>query len=116
MLIAPFAASATILFGFNQVPAARPKNFVFGHLISSVVGLVMMSFFPGSWIAACVAAGLSIAMMLFTDTGHPPAAGDPILIWASQASWSFLAVPILPAIVLLLGLNWLYLRATRPTH
>jgi CBS-domain-containing membrane protein len=49
-----------------------------------------------------IGVGLAIAGMMATETMHPPAGGDPLLVMAVGASLSFLITPVLLGTVLLL--------------
>lgn len=95
VLVAPFGASCVLVFALPQSPLAQPRNVIGGHLISSTVGIVILAALGHSPLAYGVAVGLAIAAMQATDTLHPPAGADPIVVLAAGASWSFLGIPIL---------------------
>ena len=95
LLVAPFGASCVLVFALPRSPLAQPRNVIGGHLISSTVGVVILAALGHSPLAYGVAVGLAIAAMQATDTLHPPAGADPIVVLATGASWSFLALPIL---------------------
>ncbi|GAA4165281.1 hypothetical protein GCM10023069_16420 [Shinella granuli] len=54
--------------------------------------------------------GLAIALMQFTDTLHPPAGGNPLVVILAGAGWSFLLLPIAAGTGALVLLAWLYHR------
>ncbi|EKO3674819.1 HPP family protein, partial [Vibrio metschnikovii] len=39
LLMAPFGATAVLVFGVPSSPLAQPKNVIFGHLITAFVGV-----------------------------------------------------------------------------
>ena len=63
MLIAPFGATAVLLFGQPKSPLAQPANIVGGYLIAAIVSSAALWLFPGSWAAAAAAVGVSVAAM-----------------------------------------------------
>ena len=102
LLMAPLGASCFLLFGAPDAPFAQPRNVVFGHLLSSLVGLVFLKYIGVGPIEMGVAVGLAIALMLYTRTSHPPAGADPLVVMiAGKLSWSFLATPVLASTVIL---------------
>lgn len=42
LVLGSFGASCVLVFGYPDVPFSQPRNVVFGHLISSLVGLVFV--------------------------------------------------------------------------
>jgi hypothetical protein len=77
----PFATSIVLVMGSPEAGPAQPRALVGGHLVSTLVGLAVLTLFgPGPW-AAAVAVGLAIVAMQLTDTFHPPAGIDPRCWW-----------------------------------
>ena len=58
---------------------------------------------PQAW-AAAFAVGLAIVAMHVTDTFHPPAGINPLIIVINAMPWSFLLVPVAAGALLLLAL------------
>ncbi|MFC0452311.1 HPP family protein [Rhodococcus jostii] len=110
LLVAPFGASCVLLFALPQSPLARPKNVIGGHLLSSLIGVAILAAIGPGPLTLGVGVGIAIAAMTLTDTVHPPAGADPILIIAAAASWSYLLAPILAGSVTLVVLAWCYHR------
>lgn len=94
-LIAPFGATAVLLFGQPKSPLAQPANIIGGYLLAAVIGSVAVTMFPGAWMAASGAVGLSIAAMLMLRITHPPAGAVPLVAFASH-----LNMPLLVGVVL----------------
>ena len=84
MLIAPFGATAVLIFGQPRSPLAQPANVLGGYLLAALIGSGAMVLFPGLWWAAAVAVGLSIAAMLILRVTHPPAGAVPLVAFASH--------------------------------
>jgi CBS-domain-containing membrane protein len=107
-VIGSFGASCVLLFGFPDVPFSRAKNVIGGHLLSSAVGLLFLHLLgPGWWVMA--AAGACAAMlMMATDTVHPPAGSNPVIIFMAQPGWDFLVMPTLAGACVLVLFSRLY--------
>jgi CBS-domain-containing membrane protein len=102
LLMAPLGASCFLLFGAPDAPFAQPRNVVFGHLLSSLVGLLFTRYIGVGPIELGMAVGLAIALMLATRTSHPPAGADPLVVMvAGNLGWNFLLTPVLASTVLL---------------
>ncbi len=94
VMAVPFATSIVLVLGSPEVDAAQPRALIGGHLISTVVGLLVLWLAgPTPW-AAALAVGLAMAAMHATRTFHPPAGIDPLLVVVNAMPWSFLLVPV----------------------
>jgi CBS-domain-containing membrane protein len=89
-LMAPFGASCVLAFGVWNAPLSQPRNIIGGHLVATLVGLVIYH----AWTLG-VAVGLAIALMMLTKTTHPPAGADPIVVILGGVSWSYIITPVL---------------------
>ncbi|UGA57310.1 HPP family protein [Vibrio sp. VB16] len=105
-LMAPFGATTVLVFGLPASPLAQPKNVIFGHLITSVIGLVFVHYVGAEYWALALATGMGVFAMLATKTTHPPAGANPILIMLVHPNWSFLINPVLlgAVVIVLVGL------------
>jgi CBS-domain-containing membrane protein len=102
LLMAPLGASCFLLFGAPDAPFAQPRNVIFGHLLSSLVGLLFAKYIGVGPLELGIAVGVAIALMLATRTSHPPAGADPVVvIVAGHLGWNFLLTPVLASTVLL---------------
>ncbi len=110
LIIAPFGASCALVFGAPASPLAQPRNVIAGHLISAALGLVAVTLIASPVIAMAVGVGLAIAGMLLTDTLHPPAGADPIVVALLGATWDFLAAPVLIGALAIVAMGALFHR------
>jgi CBS-domain-containing membrane protein len=109
----PFATSIVMVMGSPEAKPAQPRALVGGHLLSAVVGLVMVKLVgPQPW-AAAVAVGLAMIAMHVTDTFHPPAGINPLLIIVNDRSWSFLVIPVAVGVAILVTFAFLWHNTTR---
>jgi CBS-domain-containing membrane protein len=60
--------------------AARPRNVIGGHVISAAMGLGAVMVLGTGPLRMGAGVGLAIAAMLLTDTVHPPAGANPIVV------------------------------------
>ncbi|ENM5888832.1 HPP family protein [Vibrio mimicus] len=101
LLMAPFGATAVLVFGVPDSPLAQPKNVIFGHLITAFVGVFFTQFIGVSPLSLALATGIAVSAMLLTKTTHPPAGANPLLIMLAGQSWTFLVTPVLLGAVLI---------------
>ena len=118
-LIASFGSSMVLLFGYPESPFAQPKNIFFGHLLTSLVGILVLYFFPFSlYIIIPLAVGIGVSLMIILNVTHPPAGGNPIIVIMGSVSLDYLINPIIigSLIMLVFGvvLNRLILKKKYP--
>lgn len=102
----PFATSIVLVLGSPDVTPAQPRALIGGHLLSALVGLLVLQVTgPQPW-AAATAVGLAIVVMHATRTFHPPAGISPLLIVTNALPWSFLVVPVGAGALLLAAFAW----------
>ncbi|MEH6532628.1 MAG: HPP family protein [Photobacterium frigidiphilum] len=101
LLMAPFGATAVLVFGVPDSPLAQPKNVILGHLITAFIGVCFVEFIGVTPLSLSIATGLAVSAMLFTKTTHPPAGANPVLIMLAGQSWPFLISPVLLGAVIL---------------
>ncbi|EKB1965198.1 TPA: HPP family protein [Vibrio parahaemolyticus] len=105
LLMAPFGATAVLVFGVPSSPLAQPKNVIIGHFITASIGIAFSQYVEITPITLAIATGLGVSAMLITKTTHPPAGANPILIMVSGQGWSFLFTPVLigAVVIVLVG-------------
>jgi len=95
-LAGSFGSSMVLLFGYPESPFAQPKNVFFGHLVTSIVGVLILKFLPiDQFLQIAIAVGLGIFVMIIFGVTHPPAGGNPIVIIVGAYSYDFLLNPII---------------------
>ncbi|GAA0818387.1 HPP family protein [Colwellia sp. D2M02] len=113
-LMAPFGASVVLVFGVPTSPLAQAKNVILGHFITALIGVVFINYIGVTPWSLALATGVGVSTMLLTNTTHPPAGANPLLIMLSGQSWSFLFTPVLlgSCVIVLLGLLFNKWRAS----
>jgi CBS-domain-containing membrane protein len=100
-IMAPFGASCVLAFGVWDAPLSQPRNIIGGHLISTMVGLVLYHLFGQGIVVMAAGVGLAIGLMMLTKTTHPPAGADPLVVIMAGSGWSFLFTPVLAGAVVI---------------
>ena len=106
-LVASFGSTMVLLFGYPESQFAQPKNIFFGHLLTSIVGVVFVNFITlPIFIMIPIAVGIGVSLMILTSVTHPPAGGNPIIVIIGSASFDYIISTIIigSVIVLVFGL------------
>ncbi len=78
-LIAPFGATAVLIFAVPNSPLAQPWSAVAGNTVSALVAaIVILALPPGIWLAP-VATGCAIVAMMLARALHPPGGAVALL-------------------------------------
>ena len=118
-LIASFGSSMVLLYGYPESPFAQPKNIFFGHLLTSIVGILFVYFVHLPIFGSIpLAVGFGVGLMILLNVTHPPAGGNPIIVIIGSVSIDYLINPIIigSLIILFFGvvLNRLILKKKYP--
>lgn len=102
-LLASFGSTMVLLFGYPESPFAKPKNIFFGHVLTSLIGILFFKFISlPIFIIIPLAVGLGVAIMIGFNIAHPPAGGNPIIMISSSASFEFLLSPVISGSIILI--------------
>ena len=120
-LVASFGSTMVILYGYSDSPFAQPKNIFFGHLLTSLVGIIFVVFISlPLFLTLPLAVGFGVALMIFLNVPHPPAGGNPIIVILGSVSFEYLLNPIMvgSVIIIIFGiiLNRLILKRKYPKN
>lgn len=116
LVLGSFGASCVLVFGYPDLPFSQPRNVLFGHVLSSVVGLLFLTAFGPHWWAMALATATAVALMMATRTTHPPAGSNPVIVFLTQPGWSFVLFPTAFGIVILLLTALIYNNVTRKSR
>lgn len=107
-LIGSFGASSVLIYGAIQSPLAQPRNLIGGHVLSALVGVAVYKIVPDLiWLSAPLAVALSIVLMQFTKTLHPPGGATALIAVSStgkipELGFWYVLSPVLSGCLILL--------------
>jgi CBS-domain-containing membrane protein len=104
LLIAPFGATAVLIFGRPASPLAQPMNILSGYLVAALVAAAALAWLPDLWWSATIAVGVAIALMLALRVTHPPAGAIPIVAFSSSMSFELLITVVVVGSVSLVAI------------
>ncbi|OZG28903.1 hypothetical protein BH683_012560 [Williamsia sp. 1138] len=117
-LVAPFGATAVLLFAAPSSPLAQPWPVVVGNTSAALVGITVTPLMASSIARVCVAVAVTVAVMLTLRAVHPPAGAVAMTVaLAPEAGHSFgflfAFVPVAAGTLLLVIVAAVYGRITR---
>jgi len=92
--LVPFTASLVLLATMPGSPAARLRAVIGGHLISAIVGLIVLKLLGAGPPALALAVSCAVFLMLWLDMLHPPASVGTFVVMTQAADWTFLLAPL----------------------
>ncbi len=102
-LITSFGSSMVLLYGYPESPFAQPKNIFFGHLLTAIVGVIVLNFVPlPIFITIPIAVGLAVGSMILFNVTHPPAGANPIIVIIGSVSLDYLINPIITGSIIVI--------------
>ena len=77
--------------------------FFFGHLVTSIVGLLFLHFVPlPIFLNIPLAVGFGVGLMILLDITHPPAGGNPIIVIIGGVSYNYLISPVISGSIIII--------------
>jgi CBS-domain-containing membrane protein len=95
MLVAPFGATAVLVYGAPDGPLSQPRNVILGHTFSALIGVLTYQLFGLTWWSVALGTSLAIMVMLLTKTTHPPGGATALFAILSGAGPMYILTPIL---------------------
>ncbi len=95
MLIAPFGATAVLLFSAPNSPFSNPWNIAGGYFISTAIGAIVLTYSAAQWLPIAIGLGLVIMLMHGFRVIHPPAGANFLIVTQGH-----LTLPILEPLII----------------
>lgn len=108
-LIAPFGASAVLVYAVPNSPLAQPWSVVVGNTLSALVALGVLTALPQSDWSVPQAVGLALAAMLAARALHPPGGAVALLVaLGGSGGWAATLATVAGGSLLLvvIGVAW----------
>ena len=101
LLLASLGGSTIFLFGLTGAPAAQPRALFGGHLLSALIGIICYQVFGDALWVFILAEILALATLLLTQTVHPPAGANPLIMIQAHAGFGHLTEVVLLGVAIL---------------
>ena len=115
-LIPPFGASMVLVMAVHESPLAKPKNILLGHILSALSGVIILYLIGDNFLALGIAVALAVFVMIVTDTIHPPAGANPIIVILTGQGISFVLFPVAVGAFMLVIFAYLYNKLLKKNY
>ena len=115
-LIPPFGASMVLVMAAHESPLAKPKNILLGHILSALSGVIILYLIGDNFLALGIAVALAVFVMIVTDTIHPPAGANPIIVILTGQGISFVLFPVAVGAFMLVIFAYLYNKLLKKNY
>ena len=107
-LIPPFGASMVLVMAVYESPLAKPKNLILGHILSALSGVIIFYLLGNTFISLGLGVALAVFVMMITNTVHPPAGANRIIVILTGQSLNFIFLPVAVGAVIIVVFAYLY--------
>ncbi len=104
-LMFSFGSTTLIVFVYHESDFAQPGNIFFGHLLGIVIGILFNEFFGMSFISLGLAVGVTVTLMIYLKTVHPPAAANPLIALFADVSLEYIVFPVMVGTIVIIILS-----------
>lgn len=80
LIIAPFGATAVLLFSAPESPFSKPWNVLVSYILSTIVGFLVLHYSSGNWYSIGFGFGVVIMLMHAFKAIHPPAGANFLIV------------------------------------
>ncbi|HEX5711539.1 MAG TPA: HPP family protein [Sulfuricurvum sp.] len=101
MIIAPFGATAVLLFSAPHSPFSKPLNIFSSYLISTLLGILILVYTNGGWFPIGMGLGVTMMLMHWTKTIHPPAGANFLIVTQGHLTF-YLLEPLFIGLITLM--------------
>ncbi|MFZ3052500.1 MAG: HPP family protein [Sulfuricurvum sp.] len=101
MIIAPFGATAVLLFSAPNSPFSKSWNIFGGYFIATLLGSIILVYTNGGWLWIGTGLGITIMLMHLTKTIHPPAGANFLIVTQGHLTF-YLLEPLFIGLIALI--------------
>ena len=101
IIMGSFGASIFVLFVLPDSPFAQPRNVIFGHFVTTLIGLIFFHLVGSEWWSMALALAFAVFFMQYLRISHPPAGSNPFIVFILGANWDYLWMPSLVGSILI---------------
>lgn len=108
LIIAPFGATAVLLFSAPKSPFSHPWNIFGGYLISTTLGMFIVTYTNAGWLPVGVGLGLTIMLMHWGRVIHPPAGANFLIVAQGHITFYLfepLVLGLITLVIIALGIE-----------
>ena len=109
-LMFSFGATVFLVFVLYDLETAQPKNIIFGHLVSMLVGIIFNETIGVSFYSLGLSVGLAVVLMVYLKIMHPPAASNPLVALSMDLSFDFVLFPVIVGTIIIVLMSILINR------
>ncbi len=111
--VGSMAATTVLIFALPHGTLSQPWNLFAGHILSAVVGILCQQTISDPMIAASLAVGLSICLMHYTNSLHPPGGATALFYvmggeQVHQLGFHFIYAPLLINLICLVSIAFAF--------
>ena len=100
-----FGATVFLVFVLYNLETSQPKNIFFGHLVSVLVGVIFNETMGFSYYSIGLSVGVAVALMVYLNIMHPPAASNPLVVIFSDVSFNYILFPVITGTVVIIVMS-----------
>ena len=115
-LIPPFGASMVLVMAVHESPLAKPKNLILGHILSALSGVIIFYLLGNTFVSLGLGVALAVFVMMITNTVHPPAGANPIIVILTGQSISFVFLPVAVGAIIIVVFAYLYNKLLKRSY
>lgn len=101
LIIAPFGATAVLLFSAPESQFSKPWNVLVSYGLSTIIGFLILYYSNGQWLVIGGGFGIVITLMHVFKAIHPPAGANFLIVTQGHLSF-YLLSPLLLGLVTLM--------------
>ncbi|MDD5160541.1 MAG: HPP family protein [Sulfuricurvum sp.] len=102
LIIAPFGATAVLLFSAPESQFSKPWNVLASYSLSTIIGFLILHYSNGEWLAIGGGFGIVIMLMHAFKAIHPPAGANFLIVTQGHISLYLLSPLLLGLITLII--------------